>query len=68
VGDYAVEYELVKLDEVAAKTKHMPDTFINEEGNYVTDAFMKYVRPLVGDLAVQARIAAPAVRKILNRG
>jgi len=64
VGDYAIEYGLQKLEDVAAKTKHMPDEFINAEGNYVTDAFRNYVRPLVGDMPVQDRIVAPVVHKI----
>ncbi|PID82598.1 MAG: 6-phosphofructokinase [Clostridiales bacterium] len=49
VADYDVDYELVDLSLVAAKTKHMPKEFINEEGNFVTDAFVKYVKPLVGE-------------------
>jgi ATP-dependent phosphofructokinase / diphosphate-dependent phosphofructokinase len=66
VGDYAVEYELVKLDEVAAKTKIMPDEFIAPEGNMVTEEFKNYARPLIGELAVMDRIAAPGVSKIQN--
>ncbi|MBL8028900.1 MAG: hypothetical protein JNL74_20920 [Fibrobacteres bacterium] len=64
VGDYAIEYGLQKLEDVAAKTKHMADEFINAEGNDVTDAFRSYVRPLVGEMPIQDRIVAPAVHKI----
>ena len=64
VGDYAVEYELLKLTDVAAKTKVMAAEFINAEGNGVTEAFLNYARPLVGELAVMDRIAAPMVYKI----
>ena len=64
VGDYAVEYELLKLTDVAAKTKVMADEYINAEANGVTEAFKAYARPLVGDLAVMDRIAAPMVHKI----
>jgi len=64
VGDYAVEYELLKLTDVAAKTKVMSDDFINAEGNGVTEAFRNYARPLVGELAIMDRIAAPMVHKI----
>jgi ATP-dependent phosphofructokinase / diphosphate-dependent phosphofructokinase len=64
VGDYAVEYELLKLAEVAGRTKVMPDEFINADGNGVTDAFKAYARPLVGDLATVDRIAAPMVQKL----
>jgi 6-phosphofructokinase 1 len=64
VGDYAVEYELLKLTDVAARTKVMPDEFINADANGVTDAFKAYARPLVGDLATVDRIAAPMVQKL----
>jgi 6-phosphofructokinase 1 len=64
VGDYAAEYELLKLTDVAGKTKVMADEFINAEGNGVTEAFKIYARPLVGELAVMDRIAAPMVYKI----
>ena len=66
VGDYAVEYFLTPLDTVARHTKHMPDEFINEDGNYVTQAFLDYVRPLVGTLPKVERIAAPKVEKLPN--
>jgi len=66
VGDYAVSYELIPLEAVAAKTRHMDDTFINAEGNNVTEAFLKYCRPLAGELPTQDRIQAPAVAKIMN--
>ncbi|WP_459129525.1 6-phosphofructokinase [Guggenheimella bovis] len=65
VGDYAVEYQLVDLSLVAAKTKVMDPSFINEAGNFVTDAFVDYVKPLVGtDLPVVARLTAPLVEKV----
>jgi 6-phosphofructokinase len=64
VGDYAVQYELIKLTDVAAKTKHMPDEHINAQSNGVTEAFKTYARPLVGELEVVDRIAAPIVDKI----
>ncbi len=64
VGDYAVEYELLTLEDVAGKTKTMPDSFINEAANGVTTDFLNYARPLAGDLAVRDRIAAPTVYRI----
>lgn len=66
VGDYAVQYDLVKLTDVAAKTKVMPDEFLAPEGNMVTAAFKNYARPLIGPLADMDRIAAPSVYKIKN--
>ncbi|MBF4694121.1 6-phosphofructokinase [Fusibacter ferrireducens] len=67
-GDYAVGYRLVDLKEVAAKTKHMPEEFMNAEGNNVTEAFIKYARPLIGsDFNPGAKLRAPMVEKILNK-
>ena len=66
VGDYAVNYELIPLDAVAAKTRHMDDAFINAEGNDVTEAFLKYCRPLAGELPIQDRIQAPTVAKLMH--
>ncbi|HSP41407.1 MAG TPA: 6-phosphofructokinase [Luteolibacter sp.] len=68
VLDYGVDYELVPLENVAGKTRHMPDEFINAEGNGVTQAFHAYCRPLLGSgLAEPHRIRAPRVPKILHR-
>lgn len=67
VGDYAVEYKLSALKDVARESVHMPDAYINADANGVTDAFIKYVRPLVGTLPQQARFAAPPVEKVLNK-
>jgi 6-phosphofructokinase 1 len=64
VKNYSVEYALVPLSEVAAKTRHMPDEFINAEGNGVTDAFYAYCRPLVGSAFPEHhRLRAPQVPK-----
>jgi len=48
--DYAVELFRTELSSVAEKTRSMPDEFINAEGNGVTDAFIEYATPLVGEL------------------
>lgn len=66
-GDYSVDYKLVAVEEIAAKTKVMPAEFINTEGNNVTEAFKQYVRPLVGsDMPSAHRLRAPLANKILN--
>lgn len=68
VGDYAVEYKLTPLAEVAGKTKYMPDDFINAAGNHVTDAFKHYLRPLLGaNLPPVARLRGSKIPKILNK-
>ncbi len=68
VLDYSVDYDLVPLSKVAGKTRHMPDNFINETGNGVTEDFMNYCRPLLGsNLPISHRLRAPAVAKILHK-
>ncbi|MCK4294402.1 MAG: 6-phosphofructokinase [Planctomycetes bacterium] len=49
-ADYAVELFRTELSSVAEKTKPMPDEFINADGNGITDAFIEYAMPLVGEL------------------
>ncbi|MEN6452345.1 MAG: 6-phosphofructokinase, partial [Thermoguttaceae bacterium] len=45
------------LAEVALGAKPMPDSFINAEGNHVTDACLDYLKPLVGPLPEYVRFA-----------
>lgn len=67
-GMYSVDYQLTDLSKVAKYTKHMPDEYINKEGNNVTEAFKYYLTPLLGSNMPQAhRIRAPRVEKILNK-
>jgi len=39
---------LAPLEEVANAEKPVPDEFINDEGNFVTKAFLDYAKPLIG--------------------
>lgn len=48
--NYAVEPDLVKLEAVAKHTKELPKDFINKQGNGVTQKFIDYALPLVGEL------------------
>lgn len=64
-GNYAVDYKLTPIAEVAGKTKVMPDEFINEAGNHVTEAFKAYARPLLGsNMPPTSRLKAPMVPKL----
>ena len=49
-GPYRAHYADVALEEVAVKSKPMPAEYINPEGNFVTEAFLQYIRPLVGPI------------------
>ena len=45
-----LSFSFTELENVAEKTKSMPDEFINSDGNGVTEAFIKYALPLTGGL------------------
>jgi 6-phosphofructokinase 1 len=61
-------YSILNVDQRQGKTaRHMPDEFINAEGNGVTQAFHAYCRPLLGSgMPESHRIRAPRVPKILH--
>ncbi len=58
-GSYAVDYRLSALEDIAAKTRTLPDQFIAASGADVTDAFHHYLRPLLGS-------AMPEVSRLRN--
>lgn len=66
-GFYSVDYKIQNLGEIAGKTRHMDDVFINAKGNGITDDFKFYLRPLLGSGFPNAhKLRAPAVKKILS--
>jgi len=66
-GNYSVDYRIVPLAEIAAKTKTMPAEFLNSAGNNTTADFYAYARPLIGSgFPASHRIRAPKVGKILT--
>jgi 6-phosphofructokinase 1 len=66
-GDYAVGYSLLPLEAVAGRTRVMEDELIAASGTDVTDAFRRYLQPLLGTgLPEVARLRAPAVPKVLG--
>jgi 6-phosphofructokinase 1 len=54
---YKATLGTAKLSEVAVHAKPMPKEFINEAGNFVTDAFIDYLAPLVGELPDYTRLS-----------
>jgi 6-phosphofructokinase len=66
-GDYAVEYTLLPLADVAGKTRVMEEAYIATSGTHVTDAFRAYLRPLLGsDLPQAHRLRAAPVARVLR--
>lgn len=67
-GLYSVDYKMTDLHNVAGKTKLMPDHFINEYNNNVTDAFKYYLQPLLGcDMPEASMLRAPRAEKLLHK-
>jgi 6-phosphofructokinase 1 len=61
---YKTWIERTELRNVAKETRHMPDEFLNADGNDVTPAFLKYAAPIVGPLPKIGRLkAAPVAKK-----
>ncbi len=46
---YVIEPFLVEIDEVMMHERIMPDEYINDEGNGVTESFKEWCRPLIGE-------------------
>lgn len=64
-GAYAVDYQLSRLEDIAAKTRTMPDDFVAASGTDVTDAFDHYLRPLLGTAMPEvSRLRAVAVPRV----
>ena len=57
----SVRYGKTPLEEVAIREKPMPDKYINAEGNFVTKAFVNFLKPLVGELPEYVTLKARKV-------
>lgn len=58
---YTVNYGEAPLSEVAVAAKPMPREYINEAGNYPSESFLEYIKPLVctpHDFAILKKIHA----------
>ncbi len=53
---YKVKLKTVSLDEVAVHIKPMDDKYINDKGNFVTEEYIKYIKPLVGKLPTYSEL------------
>lgn len=55
-GEYRIEYHRTDLKNVAKETKHLPEEFLDASGTQVTQAFLDYANPLIGELPVYGRL------------
>jgi 6-phosphofructokinase len=53
---YQASIEVVDLDKVANLTRHMPEEYYDKGSKTLTEAGIKYLKPLVGDLPVMEKI------------
>ncbi len=59
-GGYSVRFNASPVAEIANKIKKVPDSFINKDGNYVTDECVSYLLPLIrGELKVKYKDGLP---------
>ena len=61
--DYQVDYKVSALSVVAKHTKSMPRKFMNKAGTNVTQMFMDYATPLIGELPAVGFIEGKSVEK-----
>ena len=60
---YACETGLAPVSQIANREKKLPADYVNEAGNYPTEAYLRYARPLIGDpLPGYVRLAMLPVR------
>lgn len=59
---YMIRFGKAPLKEVAIAAKPMPEDYFNEERNNVSEEFLEYVKPLVGDLPEFTRLEKKMVK------
>ncbi len=65
---YKCSTGLAKLEEIANLEKCLPEQFIGDNGNSISEGFRKYAMPLIGDpLPEYVRFGCFRVPKVLNR-
>jgi 6-phosphofructokinase 1 len=47
---YKIRFGNVPLKDVAVSARPMPKEFFNKKGNFVSPAFLEYMKPLTGEL------------------
>ncbi len=60
---YKIEFGKALLSDVAVEAKPMPAEYFNKEGNFVSEAFLEYARPLIGDLPEFVRLEKIMIKK-----
>ena len=66
--EYKCETQLIDLDDVANKEKPIPKEWLNSEGNFVTQEYIDYVRPLImGEVKIRMENGIPRYCKLKKK-
>ena len=60
---YRTVFGKTELSNVAIRAKSMPEDFINKRGNFITDKFINYMRPLIGEIPSYIQLDKTIVEK-----
>ena len=64
-GVYNINYRLSSLEDIAGKTKVMPNNFMTNSGTDVTQKFQNYLQPMLGDSQLETfRLKGPKVASL----
>lgn len=62
-GPAVFETDLVPLRDVAKHTKDLPKNFISENGNDVTNDFIEYLKPIIGEIPQKGALRFSTIQK-----
>ena len=60
---YRTVFGKTELSNVAIRARSMPEDFINDRGNFVTDKLINYMRPLLGEIPSYIQLDKTIVEK-----
>jgi len=60
---YKITFDKIALEKVAVAAKPMPRKYFNKEGNFVSPAFIDYMKPLSGELPDFVQLEKKFVKK-----
>ena len=60
---YRITFDKIALEKVAVAAKPMPKKYFNRDGNFVSPAFIDYMKPLTGDLPEFVQLEKIFVKK-----
>ncbi len=67
-AEYTCETQLIDLDDVANKEKKIPAKWINEEGNFIKQPLMDYMRPLIkGEVKIRMENGLPRYARLQKK-